>query len=802
MQYHMKASHGVNVELSPGLQERYMRLKKQSRLNTLMSNLGNSEQDSGNINAGPDIPQTSNSDFTNFTTQSSFHYDKTMPSSSSIVDRTTDMPSLDDLKNEMSDKTCSISNFTDGKAVLDPETGLFKHLGYYIDPSNIPESDNDGTIQLVKPGKSLVGTEIVQESSFCKSRISVKNETVLVTRIDGINLVSGNETSLFKCYLCGKVFNHLAQIQCHLSMHFEKDIVVYECQVCHDTFWFKFQVIQHIRKKHPNELRNRSLSSSSSADIKSEIKNDDDSSFKHSINENPDTSCEKSSNENQENGSGNTSENVAPENTEQEDVQNDESKQTDRESILCQLYRGLKYRKNGNGSYICVICRKSFFREQSLLKHIQIHSGKSLYYCEDCGHGFNVYTHLRQHINQVHGSKTDTNVQSESATRSLLSSLLKKTNQNWSPTARVLSQEVVKEKENLEKEKAKAFLESEGIQEDIEVVLPCDPEESPLENLDKSDEQKHWSESESEIDNEDESEKVGDEKNSEIMMSPRTTMLSKLTKVLNKRKSKMPIHIKQEAEATASIEKKEETPVKIENQTTIKTENVLPEKPTPAFIPPVPLPGLPVMPPMMVNGGLTMPPLTSQGILNPALNSVLFANSLAASGNVQQLMQEAVSGNVQQYLHGAALAASAAAAAAAASGNTQQFLQGASYLPALAAGLQMNPMMGMPISVKVPNQEQDSMSIKKEPSSESPSPSSSNPDSGNKSSTAESSSADPSPNQTGSGDRDQLVGCPRVQWSPSSEGSRHQNLNWNQLALNQISADGRKVTSLSRTHSR
>ncbi|KAJ8307534.1 hypothetical protein KUTeg_015618 [Tegillarca granosa] len=556
MHYHMKASHGVNVELSPGLQERYMRLKKQSRAKTLVTKLDNLEQDSGNTNSGPDIPHTSNSDSdsTNFTSKSSFHYNKSTPCKSNIIERTSDTPSLDDLKNEMLNNACSISNFTDGKAVLDPETGLFKHLGYYIDPSNIPESDNDGTIQLVKPGKSLIGTEIVQESPFCKSRISVKNETVLVTRIDGINLVSGNETSLFKCYLCGKVFNHLAQIQCHLSMHFEKDIVVYECQICHDTFWFKFQVVQHIRKKHPNELRNRSLSSSKPADIKTEI-SDDENTFKHSSNENPDTSSEKSLNENQEESFEKTSENVSSENMEQEDV-NDQSNQTEKESILCQLYRGLKYRKNSNGSYICVICRKSFFREQSLLKHIQIHSGKSLYYCEDCGHGFDVYSHLRQHIIQVHGSKTNIDTKSESITRSLLSTLLKKTNQNWSPTAPVLSQEIEKEKENLEKEKAKAFLESEGIKEDIEVVLPCDPEESQMDKVDQTEKQKNWSESESETENEDENQKDVDGKNSEIMMSPRTTMLSKLTKVLNKRKSKMPIHIKQEAEATTSIEKK------------------------------------------------------------------------------------------------------------------------------------------------------------------------------------------------------------------------------------------------------
>ena len=80
-----------------------------------------------------------------------------------------------------------------------------------------------------------------------KHRLSIKNETVLVTRLDGVDTKAGAQMSLFKCHMCGRMFRLLSRLQCHLSMHFERQLLLFQCSLCDQQFQFKMQLLQHLR---------------------------------------------------------------------------------------------------------------------------------------------------------------------------------------------------------------------------------------------------------------------------------------------------------------------------------------------------------------------------------------------------------------------------------------------------------------------------------------------------------------------------------------------------------------------------
>ena len=80
-----------------------------------------------------------------------------------------------------------------------------------------------------------------------KHRLSIKNETVLVTRLDGVDMKAGAQMSLFKCHMCGRMFRLLSRLQCHLSMHFERQLLLFQCSLCDQQFQFKMQLLQHLR---------------------------------------------------------------------------------------------------------------------------------------------------------------------------------------------------------------------------------------------------------------------------------------------------------------------------------------------------------------------------------------------------------------------------------------------------------------------------------------------------------------------------------------------------------------------------
>ena len=87
-----------------------------------------------------------------------------------------------------------------------------------------------------------------------KHQLSIRNETVIISRLDGVNNVTGDKVSLYKCYLCGRVFQQLSVLQLHLSTHFEKRVTYYQCLYCDACYRFKAQLVQHLQTHHRLQL--------------------------------------------------------------------------------------------------------------------------------------------------------------------------------------------------------------------------------------------------------------------------------------------------------------------------------------------------------------------------------------------------------------------------------------------------------------------------------------------------------------------------------------------------------------------
>jgi len=60
------------------------------------------------------------------------------------------------------------------------------------------------------------------KSLFKKWEISIQNETVIVSRLDGVVSASGRSTTLYKCHLCknaGRICSSFGRLQRHLATH-------------------------------------------------------------------------------------------------------------------------------------------------------------------------------------------------------------------------------------------------------------------------------------------------------------------------------------------------------------------------------------------------------------------------------------------------------------------------------------------------------------------------------------------------------------------------------------------------------
>ena len=299
MHYHLKAAHGLDIELSPGLEERYLRMKTRAHMNMIQKH-----QFSG---LAPPSSDTAS--------EISFYRD------------------IEELEEEIRSDDSSETKH-DYKQGTTLSNGMKER--------SLGEDRNTGAYE---------GVVIAAAEPFRRNQISIQNETVLVTRLDGLDMINGKTASVYKCYLCGKMFNSLSGIQCHLSLHFDKQLVSFECCFCDAIFSFKTQMRNHIRKKHGSHLRTKTTNVKSSL-----LDNKGDKSNQFSK-----TSAVKAK----------------------------ESKVKSKTHLSC------KY------------CRKILLSVSSLQKHMKYHFWNRNCFCRMCGKSFTQYTSLQHHISRFHWAETN-----------------------------------------------------------------------------------------------------------------------------------------------------------------------------------------------------------------------------------------------------------------------------------------------------------------------------------------------------------------------------------------------------------
>ena len=82
-------------------------------------------------------------------------------------------------------------------------------------------------------------------------RLIFQDVSVLVTRLDGVDILTGMKTSFFKCHVCGKACSNLRRLQKHLGLHCERRVAYRRrCPVCHAGFKFKVHLFRHLRTVH------------------------------------------------------------------------------------------------------------------------------------------------------------------------------------------------------------------------------------------------------------------------------------------------------------------------------------------------------------------------------------------------------------------------------------------------------------------------------------------------------------------------------------------------------------------------
>ena len=333
LMYHQRAAHDMPVELSQGLEERFLRARANKEQRQLQ-HLNSTSSTSGLI--GTDLDEE---------------------------EIEVELEELEQAGLDQCD-TSGSSEQRDGENGT-ASSGIGSGSSELTPPSS---SEKIGTEQAGQGSQGHEGREDDLEeyedysldypSEFpgLKQSISIKNETVLATRLDGVNRHTGDKVSMYKCHMCGRVFNFLSRLQCHLSMHFDRHLTVYQCALCKANFRFKLQLMNHLRN-HGNQRRHYASRSG-----------------------NP-------SNPDQDPAEGGSRSPSASGST-QEEGKSDDPGQPLVERYTNNYGRAERLMSQYNRCYVCRYCNKSFFRLSSLQQHERVHSNYKPCNCADCGRGF------------------------------------------------------------------------------------------------------------------------------------------------------------------------------------------------------------------------------------------------------------------------------------------------------------------------------------------------------------------------------------------------------------------------------
>ena len=240
----------------------------------------------------------------------------------------------------------------------------FRSTGWCDGGGSLPPGDNVIEYPSMFPG--------------LKHRLSIKNETVLVTRLDGVDTKAGCQMSLFKCHMCGRMFRLLSRLQCHLSMHFERQLLLFQCSLCDTQFQFKMQLLQHLRSHGVHNVNTDSPHTATTSSSQGLLSTVSPAFSSSSVND------------------------VHPPVKSPSDVTEPPRDTSDLQTEDQTTPQDMCHDGGAGGLYACRYCWKTFDRYFCLQRHERVHTGFKPCCCRHCGKGFSESRNLRQHMMRFH----------------------------------------------------------------------------------------------------------------------------------------------------------------------------------------------------------------------------------------------------------------------------------------------------------------------------------------------------------------------------------------------------------------
>lgn len=141
------------------------------------------------------------------------------------------------------------ANSVAGSTILD------KYQDFYFQNSKLK---NGLLEEEAGQGTKIVEIEILNTKDVKqhrRQRLLVTKQTLLMSRLDGVCLSTGREATVFKCCICGKVFVSLAQTHSHISSHFDLAGMTFDCHLCSAVFMCKSELTEHLQVQHGDEVK-------------------------------------------------------------------------------------------------------------------------------------------------------------------------------------------------------------------------------------------------------------------------------------------------------------------------------------------------------------------------------------------------------------------------------------------------------------------------------------------------------------------------------------------------------------------
>lgn len=371
LQYHMRAAHGAMVELSPGLQEKLEGVANPRRRPRCLP----SEELIPPLPLAPP-PQHVPADVTNV-----------------LVPK----PETDDKEEDAASATYRQASLILGLL----QSGLLLNPALHsscfqapirqvpdIPRQQSPESPEDRESQVFSVA-SLKDTD-GRTPEIVKYRVHPRSEEIIATRLEGVNIVTGEKAFLYKCHWCSKIFLTLGKLQSHLTVHSRRSRKSYTCSKCGEVFKLRTQFRLH----QVTHFDAQSLISTASSQEVAENPMDEGQEQEGDpwvLSEDCDSTDSRQPR-------------TTPEDTDARMGGSSPSCSLTTASFSpCDALQELRVHDEIlRHGYRCGICGKTFDRPFSLHRHERIHTGIKPCFCKDCGRGFSEPRNLRHHIIRFH----------------------------------------------------------------------------------------------------------------------------------------------------------------------------------------------------------------------------------------------------------------------------------------------------------------------------------------------------------------------------------------------------------------